>query len=87
MPTKIKEPCCISDHGCESPAGWGGNFGYAINTDLIPLQPCHLCGQAVCDNCSLKTEYYGQQQRLCRACGEDYQKHRGPSQTFNQKEE
>lgn len=84
---EIKEPCCVSDHGCESPLGWGGSFGIAVNTDLKLLQPCYVCGMAVCNKCSLTTEYFGQQQRLCRYCAEDYQKQRGTVQTFYTQEQ
>lgn len=63
-------PCCVSEHGCEHPAGWGGNGAYAINDRAACTDSCACCGLDVCqsDGCSRIVSFHGERVRLCLSC-------------------
>lgn len=65
----MREPCCVANEGCQSPAGWAGAFGGIFeNHELLDLPACAACGRAVCASCSAEVMYLGMQQRLCMTC-------------------
>ena len=60
------EPCSVSDHGCEAPAGWLVNGSVEHGTESAEYE-CAECGSPVCGACS---EDIGDGARRCNDCSE-----------------
>ena len=75
MTVKYRDACCVSNDGCDAPAGFGGAYGhYACDYSRGggARYICFSCGLAVCDNCSKVVDWYNYGKRIiCDICAEE----------------
>lgn len=64
-PEHAEEPCHVSGHGCEAPAGWMGPNGVEHGTENAEFR-CYECGEPMCDACS---RHVGSK-HLCEYCAD-----------------
>ena len=65
-PESAEDPCSVSGHGCEAPAGWMGDNGVESGTEDAEHH-CYECGEPVCGPCSRVVKG----QRRCEYCADE----------------
>lgn len=64
------EPCCVSDMGCEAPAGYMESGMIIDNVIEFELPKCESCWANCCENCGGMVSVNGDDKFLCAMCQE-----------------